>query len=457
MNWTDKLGFCAAVLVCALLAPAVAQAQVGWLSDRSRAEGPGFRVGDFELHPGIGVELGYDSNLYYTDDADRLGVGRDSAILRAAAHLLFSTRGAQRTQEGEGAAEEGSNAGPPTATFRGGLSGTFYHFFNDNNRTNMEADADLALVILPERPFSIQLTENFGRAVRPFTELTLPVSYARIHNDTGLRLNFQTDGGVLKVGVGYNFQANVFEDGNFGYGNSLRHVISLNETFRFLPQTAIIHDTTFSYNDVLDESTVRGPLMNDGILLRTRIGLNGAFTTNFSVMAMVGYAAGFFNTRPTAGLETYDQEYESLVAQVEARWQIASNVRLVFGYDRDFQPSYIGNFFRRDRGYINFQTMIDRVFLIGTNVSLGYYEFGQLVNVDGSLLGTTATRGDIRLTGSLFLEYRFTDWLGVNGTVMYQGNYTDYVYDISALGTGALVDPASYNKVELWLGVRAFY
>ena len=40
----------------------------GWLADRDSTQGPGFRVGDLELHPGIGVEVGYDSNLYYSDD-----------------------------------------------------------------------------------------------------------------------------------------------------------------------------------------------------------------------------------------------------------------------------------------------------------------------------------------------------------------------------------------------------
>ncbi len=460
MNWTDRLGLCA-VLVVSTLVPAIGNAQApttpqaGWLSDRDRAEGPGFRVGDFELHPGLGIEIGYDSNLYYTDDANRLGLMRDSAILRAVAHLLFSTRGEQRQQEGEGGGE-GSGAGPPTATFRGGISGSFYHFFNDNSRTNMEVDADLALTILPERTFSIDITENFGRSVRPFTELTLAAtSYARIQNNAGLRLNFQTDGGVLRIGLGYNFLVNYFEDANFGYGNTLGHVIALTETFRFLPQTAIIHDTSFRVNDVLNEATIRGPLMNDGFLLRTRIGLNGAFTTNFSVLALVGYGAGFFNSRATVA-DTYDQEYESVVAQVEARWQILPNVRLHFGYDRDFQPSFIGNFMRQDRGYINFQTLVDRVFLLGADVSLGYVEFGAPVDVDGTLLGTAATRGDIRFVGRLFMEYRFTDWLGVNGTFRYQGNFTDFQYNLRPT-MGVIADPASYNKVELWLGVRVFY
>ncbi|MEZ4337594.1 MAG: hypothetical protein R3B82_13325 [Sandaracinaceae bacterium] len=271
-----------------------------------------------------------------------------------------------------------------------------------------------------------------------------------------MRLDFQTDGGILRISAGYNLVAGFFEDGNFGYGNRLGHNLSLSETFRFLPQTAIIHDTSFRVIDYLNEDTTRGPLVNDGFLLRSRVGLNGAFTTNFSVLAMVGYAAGFFNSRATVA-DTYDQEYDSVVAQVEARWQILPNVRLNFGYDRDFQPSYLGNWVRRDRGYIHFQTLVDRVFLLGADVSFGYYEYGLITDVTGGMVGTTGNRADPRFVGRLFAEYRFTDWLGVNGTFQYQGNYTNFIYDISGLGGSVLIDPASYNKFEMWLGVRVFY
>src|SRR4051812_23409192 len=43
--------------------PSEAHAQ-GWLGDPRIAEGPGIRTGDLELHPGIGGEVGYDSNWF---------------------------------------------------------------------------------------------------------------------------------------------------------------------------------------------------------------------------------------------------------------------------------------------------------------------------------------------------------------------------------------------------------
>lgn len=435
-----------------LALPSVAEAQA-WLSDRARTEGPGFRLGDFELHPGIGVEIGYDSNLFLSSGTVRSPIV-DTGVLRATAHLLFSTRGEQRRTEGEAGGGEGQAPALPAITFRGGLSGTFYHWFARPERANMGVDASLALGILPGRPFSIDIVEEFGRNVRPFTANTsVFADWGRIQNNAGVDLNFATTGNVLKITTGYRFGLDFFENALFQYGNSFRHTVTLSETFRFLPQTAIVQDNSFVYNDFYNPRPTAPTLVNDGFLLRSRVGMNGAFTSEFSVLAMVGYAAGFFDTALTG----YDQEYESLIAQIEARWRIVPQARLVFGYDRDFQPSFLGNFFRRDRGYANFQTTIGGAFLLGVEASVGYYEFGAIVDPTGTMAGSSLQRGDIRLIASLFAEYRFTEWLGVNGTITYTGNFTDFTYDVLDGMGGTLLEPAGFNKFEASLGARVFY
>ena len=63
---------------------------------------------------------------------------------------------------------------------------------------------------------------------------------------------------------------------------------------------------------------------------------------------------------------------------------------------------------------------------------------------------------DVRVDASLFAEYRFTEWLAINGTVAYTGDFTDFQYTVPVMMT-SILDPAGYNKVELWLDVRVFY
>jgi len=252
----------------AMLSPDGASAQA-WLSDRSRTEGPGFRLGDFELHPGVGVEVGYDSNLFFTADDDPTLPVVDTGLLRATAHLLISTRGEQRREEGESGGE--SRQGQPPVTFRGGLSGSFYTFFADLDRSNMEVDANLALNILPGRAFSLSITEDFARSIRPFSENTMMAAgFARIQNNAGIQANFATAGDTLKVGLGYNFLVDFFEDDVFQYGNNFRHHITLTETFRFLPQTALLHDTNVQIIDYFGAITPITPTnVGEGAIIRS--------------------------------------------------------------------------------------------------------------------------------------------------------------------------------------------
>jgi hypothetical protein len=448
----------AAIVAMVSIAPTLASAQA-WLEDRDRAEGPGFRVGDFELHPGLGVELGYDSNVYYTSDnpSPLLPQRMESAILRVTPHLLVSSLGAQRRQEGQ---DQGGT--PPDVTFRGGLSASYYEFFADETRRNVSLDLGLNLSILQGRPVSFSIFNELSRSIRPFSENTSQTSYARIREDAGVTVQFSTPGNIVQVGAGYQFGLDFFEGQDFAYASSFNHTITLTESFRFLPQTAVVHSTSVTIRDYFQppSPTEAGrPALLDSVRVNSTLGVNGAITNEISFLLQGGYGAGFFDARGT-----YDQDFDSLTARAQLRWRPVESFRMALGYDRSFEPSFVGNYYSQDRGYLNGQLLLGGAFLLGAEASIGYYDFGQIVGADGvtpigRVAGVPSTeRNDIRFIGSLFAEYRFTDWLGVNGTFRYTGSFTDFQYDVPVGMTGTTVlDPAQYNKIELWLGVRVFY
>src|SRR4051794_40154995 len=105
--------FSAVVCAIALGSASAAAQDQAWLKDRKYTEGPGFRAGDFELHPGAAVEFGYDSN-YLRRGSNDLGSGPVGALrLRITPSLSVSTLGSQRKETG----------GPaPSVEFRGGIS-----------------------------------------------------------------------------------------------------------------------------------------------------------------------------------------------------------------------------------------------------------------------------------------------------------------------------------------------
>ena len=99
--------------------------------------------------------------------------------------------------------------------------------------------------------------------------------------------------------------------------------------------------------------------------------------------------------------------------------------------------------------------LLGGAFLLALDFDAGYLDFGLIRGGDPSMpiIDTTAgRREDVRVGGGLFAEYRFTEWLGVNATFRYTGQFTPYRY--SNVG---FVDPASFNKFEVFGGVRVFY
>ena len=410
-----------------------------WLEDRERTEGPGIRLGDLELHPGIGAEIGYDSNVFYSDSNEQ-----SSAILRVTPHLMLSTLGPQRRGEGE---REGN---PPSVEFRGGLSASLYHYFATSAKTNVGGDLDLRLIIMPERPFQLTLFENFGRTIRPFTEAgAIDANYGRINNNAGIRADFGTRGQIFKGWLGYAFGVDLYEGASFDFANALDHHITAGTAWKFFPNTAFLYDFDLHFTNYPNEDTTPGrPLLTDQIRLRSRVGLNGAFTTTFSALAMVGYAAGFYSE---------GSEYDDIVGQLELRFQFTPTSRFALGYDRDFQRSAIGSFYRHDRGYANLQVLFGSVFLLGVEGGVGLYDFGAVAAEDLMPLGTAGyDRSDVRANVKLFAEYRVADWLGFNATGEYTGDFTDFQYD-RIVGMTTTIDPAEYSKFEAWFGVRAFY
>ncbi len=428
-------------VVAASASPASAQE---WLADRSRAEGRGIRLGDFELHPGFGLEVGYDSNVFYADGS-AANPTEGSAMLRASAHLFMSTLGQERMNAGGTQARR-----PPRVAFRGGVSASYYHFFLDRARDNVEGDLGLSLTINPERPVSVTLFDNFGRTIRPFTQQLggSSTSFARDQNEAGAKVAFGTSGGVFGGSVGYSFGIDYFEGDAFAFARSLTHTIDGAANWRFLPRTAIVYDVRVQLQNYTDAGAGSGTLVTNNTRVRSRIGLNGAFTQRFSLSAMVGYSAGFYS-------DARGDEYESVSGQLEARWTPSQTVRFSLGYDREFFPSFVGNFARRDQLYADLQVLLGGSFMLGAKIAGGLYGFGNLIDASGMPLGSTLDRNDVRFSFSLFGEYRVKDWLGFNVSLGYTGQFTDYEYRTATM-MGTLIDPAGFNKFEAWGGVRIF-
>ena len=447
------LALSSAVLTATLFCGVANAQEQTWLGDRQYREGPGWRVGDFELHPGIGADFGYDSN-YYQRHADEAPIG--SLRLRVSPHFSVATLGAQRTED----------AAPPAVGFRFDVGATYNEFIpvsggadqadQDGLRDerNIGGDAKISLDILPQRTWSGRIYAGVGRTVRPTNSGDVTVSFNRITPDAGAELIWTPGSGLLDWRLGYGFTGTFFESGDFSGNNNFRNDINTRLRWRFLPRTALMYDAHFGFVTYPTPSAANNK--TDSHPLRTRVGLNGLVTPSFGVLALVGWGSSFYTND--------DQDFDSVIGQAELKWyltptpdsdpmKVSSVLSAVsVGFIRDYEDSYIGTYLEKDMGYARFNYLFGGQFLLVAQVMAGAVVFPPQTNPDyGQAGGWT----DFRMDGNLFGEWRVQDWLGINAQFDYTGYFsdTDLITDPATQTVG---DKIGFQQFKIFGGIRAF-
>jgi hypothetical protein len=434
-----------------------------WLRDRRYTEGPGYRVGDFEFHPGAALEFGYDSNYFRRAPGDDpVGALR----LRLTPSLSFSTIGAQRK-------ESAAPRSPPTIDFKGGISATYNEFIpitgsaadrsEIQSQRNLGGELDLTLGILPGRQWSGVIN---GAVTRQLTagDQGLNTSFGsqgtfnRDVPQLGAEVAFTPGAGLFEWRLGYQFTGTFFE--SLTQLTNLQNQFETRGRWRFLPRTSLVFDATFGFINYTDpDQGGAGTALFDGKTsshpMRARLGINGLVTSSFSVLAMVGWGASFYSSpAPPAP----SQNFDSVIGQVELKWYLTPNPSvdpgatsltlsaISVGFTRDFFDSYIGTYFEQDRGYAALSYFYGGKFLLVVNGGVAPILYPAIPSLN---VNTPFT--DIRIDASLFGEYRLKDSFGINATVRYNQNINSQLIGMTPTVPGA---DLSYQEIEAYLGVR---
>ena len=435
---------------CLMLAAASSVRAQAWLSDRKRTEGHGIRVGDLELHPGVGVEGGYYTNPFYADKNVE-GAG----ALRISPHLFLSTLGAERSGADNG------TAAPGWVRFIGGFAGTLHHYFTDPARTPVGTDVKMELTLAPERPVGLRLSETLNISGLPFSDTTLPAAtnsansrrpnFTRYRNNAAAQVLLQTSGGLLKGSLGYQFGFMLFEDNRFQLNNMLLHTAMLDASWEFLPKTALFYEARYSFQDYPNGGSASGrPLdpLESVNLVSTRLGINGAITSRWGATLALGYGAGFFRGG--------GDDPERLIGQAELRFTPSDMSQVALAADRSMVPAYQGNFQESNRIFAHLRWLIARVVLVGLRGGIEFLSFGHdSTQAALAMRESAGDRKDRRYFGEVSGEYRFVDWLAVTAQANMLIDDTKFAFQ--PVDPNVAVDPAKFTAFEFWLGLRAFY
>lgn len=430
-----------------------------WLKDRAYSEGAGIRAGDFEFHPGIGLQAGYDSNYFLRTD----NAGFSNSGVQATPEMLvtpsisLSTLGAQR-KEGQTAADS------PAVTFRATASGTYREFFGQLSpeQRNGSVDASAQLGILPGRTVGANLSVTYDRLIQPSPFGDPDLAYTRDVLTGSGEIVLQPGGGTLDWHLGGAITGTLFEDtGGLGY-NNLAFSLYTKGRWKFRPKTALIYDGSFGFTSYTDAGAGTGQItaLHASDPVRTRIGINGLITPRLSLLALAGYGGSFF----LPGSSAQVQQYDSVIGNAELKIYLTeppgeggsglslSQSSLTFGYTRDFQQSYLSDFNGLDRGYLRFAYFFAGRALVSLEGGGAAIEYPTLFLP----ASTHSSFTDARIDGTLYGEYRFTNSFALNATVRYTTNLSNASLNIGPAGGQAESYSMQWQRLEAYLGVRLF-
>jgi hypothetical protein len=469
-----------------LLATRPAHAQ-GWLSDRRYTEGVGIKAGDFEIHPGVGGEIGADSNLFGRTYQNGFINGCPTACPEAAAvfritpSIYLATLQAQR-KEGD------VNATPPTVNFRLGASATAFVYLGDqpvmkynNGADNISGHLSAQVDVLPQRPFSVGFNAGYDRTLNPNVSGSPDVNFNRNILNVGAVATVTPGGGTLDWKLGYNGNFYFFDSsGSNAPFNNFQNTIFTRGSWRFTPKTAVIYDGNFAFVNYQQQSVAFNGLL-DSTPLRSRLGLNGLIGSRFALAAFAGYGASFVQTQGNAGVEQYGfstsagttgKAFPGVIGQLEAKFFLTANPAadqnpgsvsltvssIALGYNRDFSQSYLGSFYGSDRGYVKFAYFFGGRAIISVDGGVGAREYPQIFSHTGATftpIGPTGGFTDLAFDANIFAEYRFSNTLGLNLTLSYAEEFSPNNVSLPSDIAG---DPynMNYRRLQAFLGFRWF-
>ena len=441
--------------------PAFSQDQP-WLADRKYTIGPGYRVGNFELHPGFAAEFGYDSNFFLrAGEGDAAGDPTGALRLRITPSFSFSTLGPQRRAGG-------GNQAPSPLEVVGGLSGTYNEFFGISGsdtakmsaQRNISGQADLRLAINSGHPWSGTFATTFARLFQPSQEGNVDRNFDRLVPTAGAELVWTPNNGMLDWHLGYNVTGTIFEDSEFGVLTNFNHTLQMRGRWRFLPRSALLYDARFSLIHYINGGDKTGSMP-----IRAQLGYNGLITPSFGTLLMLGWGSSFYEPSSRES-ESEVQDFDSLIAQAEIRYFLtprrsadptatsSSMSAFALGFTRDFHDAYVGSYFERDRGYLKLTYYVGGKLVIILDAG-----GGALVNPSIKVPGIDKSGWtDIRIDAAGFAEYRFKDAFGINATLRYGTRISDESLPAreqpSNPSSPIVQDKLGWQQFEAYLGVR---
>lgn len=376
----------------------------------------GVQVGDgVLLHSGVGVEAGYDSNVFYNDSA------KTGASLMRVTPFLELTNTAR-------------NAEVPAGLFfdlRAAL--TYREYFSN------QEDVSQLRAFVPTVSGSIEHNSRGTLAISAMDTYTRSEDapyvrgpgqglIIRNNNVASAQLRWSPGGGRLQGLLRYTNTLDFFETDYLKPANSLGHEVMADLSWRWLPKTALYLQVRQGYISYLNATgdgmtTALGDKYSS-LPLRAVLGVRGLITEKTSVALALGYQNSFYsNGASTKGF------LGSTTAAAELVVLPLLTTRIALGLRHEFQNSVIGNFFYNDGAYIG----ISQQTAVGVVGQMwGSYDHRRYYGL--ASVGAPDPRVDNLVQAGAMLDYFLKSWAYAGLSYSLTMNRSDYEQTASTLG-----------------------
>jgi hypothetical protein len=302
------------------------------------------------LHTGIGVEAGYDTNVFYAPASPPVGPPIGSSIVRVMpfAELTNATR-----------------TGPVSRDLSYDLrAGLQYRYYGSNDPNVMKfrsawmPNAGLSLSTGGGQQFGFGVADVFARTEdAPYQTQLGTVNNPLTHNNNQASIEgrWAPGGGRLTSLLRYTNMIDVY-DSPYTYANDVVNTLTLDVAWKWLPKTAIFLDVQQGYTAYFNNATTTDPVTGATIPAKSSsfpftatAGLRGLLTAKTSALVSLGYTNGFYSTGASTG-----GWLGSTTAKVELTVQLTQLSRAIVGFQHAFANAVISSFSYNETAYASY-------------------------------------------------------------------------------------------------------
>lgn len=403
------------------------------VAPETAVQGRGIKVGEsMILHPVLGLETGFNSNVFY-EEVNPRGAG----VLRLLAQLgASSANGARLDPSAGGVGLEDTTLASVEYVVSGRVA--YDEMLSGSDVVQNTGGLGLGLLARAmfnaQGPVSFNLNDNFVRLIRA-ANFETTTNANRDVNTVGAQLYLHSPGRTLSGYLYYSNTVDIFESSaQLNYPDRMDNRFGIHPMWRWLPETVVWGDVSWGVVTGIGSSAASQAKVTS-YPLNALVGINTLLSLKTSATLDAGYANGFYSSGPSFSGPRVD---------AGLNYQYSPLGRAGVGYSYLFQDSVNANYFRDHLIHAYLAHSVEPLVVV-LAPELHFREYNGVM-----IPGAQPVRDDIIFAVVAGVRYTFRNWLAASVDYRFATVQTDYRYPDT---TGRMIDP-SFARHEILAGVR---